>query len=112
MNNELLAICIPVYNNKDKLKENILNIKRAFNHYNFYPTIYISDNCYNDRLRNEIKELLSIYPKIVYSVNQPNVGLDNNVEIVLKKSTAKYSWLLGVDDEINLNISRIMRLRV
>lgn len=106
---DLISICIPVYNNLCYLKQNIKNLYNTFYCNGIEPlNIYISDNCSNDGLYEAMDELKKEYPTIIYNRNDKNLGLDSNIEKVLKMNESKYAWLLGVDDSIFGDILNIL----
>ena len=108
---ELLSICIPVYNNLKSLKRNVELLYELFKYNEILPlNIYISDNASEDGLDKEIANLINLYPTIIYQRNENNIGLDGNIEKVLKMATTKYAWLLGVDDSIKGDIRYIIEI--
>ena len=96
--NKNLSICIPTYNGAEKIKENLNHLLGIVKPYNI--AIYISDNASTDSTEQTIREFQKQYEYIFYSRNIQNLGADRNFEIVLKKSNARYCWLLGNDDLI------------
>lgn len=105
----LISICIPVYNNLYYLQKNLKNLYDTFFNNGIEPlNIYISDNCSDDGLYEAVDELKKEYPTIIYNRNEKNLGLDGNIEKVLKMNESKYAWLLGVDDSIYGDISKIL----
>lgn len=104
----ILGICIPTYNGSQILKENIYNLIEYIREYSI--PIYISDNCSTDDTVSVISELKAVYPHIVYSSNQENLGGDKNFEIVLKLCKEKYAWLMGDDDTICGDIDEIIKI--
>lgn len=94
--NKMLAICIPSYNRASFLKDTLQNLVPQTSP--FAIPIYISDNASTDDTEKVVKDAQLAYPFIFYSRNESNLGLDKNVEIALKMSESRYSWLLGDDD--------------
>jgi abequosyltransferase len=96
--NPLISICIPTYNRELLLREGLVRLISQIRRYSI--PIYISDNASEDNTERMVMKLKVDYEYIFYKKNEINLGLDRNVECVLKMSTTKYSWLLGDDDRI------------
>lgn len=96
--NPLISICIPTFNRELLLKEGMVRLINQIREYSI--PIYISDNASEDNTEDMVMKLRKDYEYIYYKRNEINLGLDRNVECVLKMSTTKYSWLLGDDDRI------------
>ena len=51
------------------------------------------------------------YPNVIqYYRNEVNIGFDRNVDLVVKRATGKFVWILSDDDYIGmeqLNLSKI-----
>lgn len=94
--NKILSICIPTYNRKKYLVENLKGIIPQVKKYNI--PIYISDNASIDGTEIEIKKLQAIYPYIFYQKSEENKGFDKNVLNVIAMSKTEYCWIFGDDD--------------
>jgi len=91
--NELLSICIPTYNRSETLKGCLESIIPQASKY--YIPIYVSDNASEDDTKEIVAALQQTYEGIYYSRNEQNLGADHNIELVLKMSKSKYTWLFG-----------------
>ena len=104
MQQNLLSIAIPTYNRRKKLQQLIESI-----HYNLANSkvakdieLIISDNNSTDStdlMLKDFSELERSY-KFTYHWNIKNLGCDENFGIVIEKSSGKFAWLLGDDDQI------------
>lgn len=93
---DLLSICIPTYNRRDRLREllkklclwNVDNIK-----------IIVVDNASTDGTDKMIKEFAK-YKNLLYFRNDINLGADGNFFRIIEegKKYSKYSLWLGDDD--------------
>jgi len=104
----IMGICIPTYNRASILKDNLINIVKTIGRYQI--PIYISDNCSTDNTKEMVLEMQHQYPNIFYSKNDENYGVDRNIEIAFKLCRQEYAWLLGDDDTINNDISKIIQV--
>ncbi len=104
--NDILSICIPTYNRRDQLKENLENLIPIISKYEI-PVI-ISDNCSTDDTKDVVLKARGKYPYIVYSCNEENIGMDRNFDKVLKLAQTEYAWLLGDDDTIRKDVYPIL----
>jgi abequosyltransferase len=98
MMNTDLAICIPTYNRASILDAALTALIPQARRHNI--PIYISDNASTDMTAQIVAKHALRYPHLYYSKNAINV-FDDNFEIVLKKSSCRYSWLLSDDERIS-----------
>jgi len=96
--NELLSICIPTYNRAEYLNDCLKSLLPQVARYDII--IFVSDNASTDATAQVVENYKKIYPNIVYSRNEKNMGPDFNFTKALRISKTKYSWLLGDDDRI------------
>ena len=98
-----LSICIPTYNRAIYLSEAIKSILSQLTEEMFEKVeVAVSDNCSNDNTQEVIEDLRIKYPKakIVYHVNEVNIGPDKNFLKAVSISSGEYCWLLGSDDKV------------
>lgn len=90
-----LSICIPVYNQVDLVKKNLLSICK-------YPgkdiEIVVSDDCSTEDIKTMIEQLKD--NRIKYYKTKKNLGHDLNILNGLKHCTSKYAFLLRSRDTI------------
>lgn len=92
-----LTIGIPVFNGENTISETLESVIRGC------PSdveILISDNDSNDGTALIVKAFSNKYANIIYCKNDKNLGADVNFDLVVKKSSGEFVWLLGADDEI------------
>lgn len=90
----LVSICIPTYNNTDRLRGCLYSLVPQVKQYSI--PIYVSDNASTD---NTIEMLSSfkkeIYPLLYYRSNEKNLGFDQNIVNAVNMSSTKYVWPMG-----------------
>jgi len=96
MKQDLLSICIPVYNGEGVIRKSLSTIL-ALPLGRRIPII-VSDNCSTDSTVSIVRSFQKTYNNISLLESAANNGLDKNVIKVLLSSKTKYSWLLGDDD--------------
>lgn len=96
MTNKLLSICIPTFN-RSKHLENLLKSLVASNIDCELVEVCVSDNCSTDETKRLINRFSDNFP-IIYSCNEKNVGMSNNILEVVGMAKSKYVWILGDDD--------------
>jgi glycosyltransferase involved in cell wall biosynthesis len=89
----MLTIVIPTYNRSVYLDYLLQKQVPICDKYKI--PIIISNNASNDETRNVIKKWQSVYSLIKSHENPYTVSADENIEIALKLSQSKYTWLLG-----------------
>ena len=63
--------------------------------------VVISDNASQDNLEFIVKKYKELHPNIIqYFRNEINVGFDRNVDLVVRRATGKFVWLISDDDFI------------
>lgn len=108
---ELLSICIPTYNRKQRLRK-LLNKIKKWNTNNI-PVI-VFDNASSDGTENMMRKEFS---NIVYLRNEKNLGHDGNYLRIVEegKKYSEYSLWLGDDDcvtkEFFADIPKILQNR-
>ncbi len=99
VNESVLTIIIPTYNNPIALKRNLILLNQYFKRLNVCIPILISD----DGSKNENKESIELFlsqmnfEKVEYNYH-PNLGIEANELLLIEKVKTKYSMLLGEDD--------------
>jgi len=105
---DVLSICIPTYNRADILRENLFNLIDKVSKYGI--TINVSDNASEDNTKDIVNQAQSIYPYIIYSRNDINIGFDRNCAKVLKMNHAKYAWLMSDNDSVTDDVAELIEL--
>lgn len=100
-----IGICIPTYNRDQILIQSIEKTIEAIG--KFQIPIYISDNNSFDRTQDVVFEIKQKYKHIHYRKNIENLGSDRNIEEVLKYCNQDYCWLMGDDDFVGENFSKL-----
>ena len=96
-----LSICIPTFNRKDYLKENILEIIKQAEENEISVEICISDNDSTDGTGIMISEIdASQFITLKYAKNEKNIGPDLNYLRVVELASRDFCWFLGSDDII------------
>lgn len=100
INGATLTIGIPTYNGSAYIRSTLDSvIKQIPDDLKQRVDILVSDNASTD----EIPEIVKAYQnsqsvRIQYSRNDTNVGYDRNVDMLFKKASGQYVWMLGDDD--------------
>lgn len=97
--NEILSICIPTYNRAKFLDKNLKILIRLCKKYSI--PIYISDNNSTDNTSVVVKKNMKNYEYLFYKCLDKNLGIDLNMDSVIKMSKSKFSWLFSDDDSID-----------
>jgi glycosyltransferase involved in cell wall biosynthesis len=92
-----LTIGIPVFNGENTISETLDSVVQSFP---FDVEILISDNDSTDNTASIVKSFSDKFSNIIYYKNEKNLGPDINFDLVVKKSSGDFVWLLGADDEI------------
>lgn len=88
-----LSIVIPTYNRADFLDYSFeVHIPMAQKH---SIQIFVFDNASTDNTKEVVDKWKKLYPHIVYSCNEKNIGPDANFELALQHPNTDYVWLLG-----------------
>lgn len=97
----LLTIGIPTFNGEAYLTENLNSIVNQVGQYLFDKIeVIISDNASEDNTKKISLDYCNNYKYIKYFENNENVGFDRNLDLIFKRATGDFVWLLGDDDEI------------
>ena len=103
-----LTIGLPVYNGDKTLAETLDSV---FRHLPNDVEVLISDNASSDRTAEIVRSYSEKYPGISYYKNEKNLGPDINFDLVVKRASGEFVWILGDDDEIAENgISCVMNV--
>lgn len=95
-----LTVGIPTYNGSTYIRETLNSvIKQISEDLLARVDILISDNASTD----SIPEIVKTYQdsqavRIQYSRNEVNLGYDRNVDMLFKKASGQFVWILGDDD--------------
>jgi len=91
----LVSIGIPTYNSSDRIRTALTSISEQK-----YPNleIIISDNCSTDNTQEVIQEICKSHPEIKYFRQQTNIGMIQNFDFVLRRSSGKYYMWVSDDD--------------
>ena len=100
-----LSICIPTYNRSEYLRETLNNIMEELRGLPLAERnnidVCISDNQSNDKTKEIVSELITIYPvRITFETNATNLGPDSNFIKAVGLSNSEFVWLLGSDDKV------------
>jgi glycosyltransferase involved in cell wall biosynthesis len=90
----LLTIAIPHYQDFEGLR---LSVKSLAKEKLCGTEILICDNA-TPGFEGIIAELRQLIPRIKIFSNPTNIGFDRNLDLVVRKSSGKFVWLLGCDD--------------
>ena len=97
----LLTIGIPIFNGGNYLAETLDSIVNQIDKYLLNKIeIIISDNASEDNTKKVSLDYCCSYEYIKYFENNENVGFDRNIDLIFKRSSGEFVWLLGDDDEI------------
>lgn len=98
-----LTICIPTYNRKIYLTNQLLFLYKQVSKNNDildFVEFIVSDNASNDGTHEILKELQEKYKFFKYHINTSNLGLIGNVNLLLNLSQTEYVWFISDDDKI------------
>ncbi len=96
--NASLSIALPTYNRAPFLNAALARLIPVIEPYGI--RVFVSDNGSTDDTAAVVARHRITYPLIEYACNAENLGPDGNFEIALRKSPARYVWLLGDTYEI------------
>jgi len=97
-----LTIGIPTYNGGKYIP---LTIESVLNQIMSNPVleskteIVVSDNASEDDVGDIVQRYKKSFPNVIkYYRNKANIGFDRNVDLVVKRATGKFVWILSDDD--------------
>jgi glycosyltransferase involved in cell wall biosynthesis len=93
MEEHLLSICIPTYNNADCLKECLENILPQAQPYSI--PIFVSDNASPDDTIEILSEFQKEYPLLYFRRNSKNLGLNRNTADAMQMASSQYVWIFS-----------------
>jgi len=97
----ILTIGIPIFNGGAYLKETLNSIVNQLDQSLLNRIeIIISDNASEDNTKEVSSDYCRNYKYVKYFENNENVGFDRNLDLIFKRSSGDFVWLLGDDDEI------------
>lgn len=98
-----LAICIPNYNRPDKLYRLLRGLADQITEGKMtdHVEICISDDRSPESPEEVVKEIRHLYSdvRIIYHVNETNMGMDYNFMQSVRIADGEYCWIIGNDDE-------------
>ena len=95
-----LTIGIPTYNGEAYLSECLEGIRAQINSNNINRIeVLISDNASIDKTASIVHNFADKnYLQTIYHRNKSNLGFDRNLDLLFKKASGDFVWLLGDDD--------------
>lgn len=95
-----LTIGIPTYNGEAYIAETLQGLTSQIQKDRIPNVeIIISDNASTDNTESIAKKYITANPRsIVYFKNEQNYGFDKNIDLLFKRATSDFVWLLGDDD--------------
>ncbi|AYL97122.1 glycosyltransferase family 2 protein [Mucilaginibacter celer] len=103
MSSKLLSICIPTYNRKKFLIENLeIIISQLTPELIEQVEICVVDNASTDGTDQYLAGVKEKNPGIAFSykINPKNLGPDQNFKLAMKMGQGKFGWLFGSDDAL------------
>lgn len=94
----ILGICIPAYKRPDQLLASVQSIIRSTGE--LAIPVFISDDSTDDTNITTVERLRALYPHIIHSRNEKNLGIDRNILKSVDICSCRYAWLLGEDDRL------------
>jgi glycosyltransferase involved in cell wall biosynthesis len=94
----ILGICIPTYKRPDQLMASVQSIIRSIGEVSI--PVFISDDSTDDTNVATVERLRALYPHIIHSRNEKNLGIDRNILKSVDICSRRYAWLLGEDDRL------------
>jgi glycosyltransferase involved in cell wall biosynthesis len=95
----LLTIGIPTYNGEPTLRQTLDSVVAQVDAGQRAVEVFISDNGSTDNTADIIAGYAAQGPDLIrHSRNERNVGFDGNVDVLFKRSSGRFVWLLGDDD--------------
>jgi len=92
-----LSICIPTHNRARFIGETLQSIVSQAND---RVEIVVSDNASEDNTEEIVRSYQKIFPRLVYSRNETNIGADKNYLRSIELGKGDYCWFMGSDDII------------
>jgi len=103
----ILGICIPTYKRPDHLLACVQSIIRSAGE--LAIPLFISDDSTDDTNVAIVEQLRAIYPHIIHSHNERNLGIDCNILKSVDICSCRYAWILGEDDRLLPNAISYVR---
>ncbi len=97
-NGELVSICIPAYKQGSYIKETVLS---CLNQTYSNIEVVVVDDCSKDQTESILLAIAKVDPRLRYSVNDHNVGLQANWNLVLAQAKGSYIKVVCGDDLID-----------
>lgn len=92
----VLSVCIPTFNRLGYLKEALATLLPQAELYDV--EVCVSDNHSIDGTQQFLSELAAVYPRLRYTVNPVNIGLDKNMLMAISMGKGRYIYPIGDDD--------------
>lgn len=104
---QLITIALPVYNGAKCIGSSLQSIEDALSllsHTNRNKIeIIVSDNKSTDKTKEVVEKFTNKLINLTYFCNEKNVGYDGNIDLLVKRSHAKYIWFLGCGEKVKKN---------
>jgi abequosyltransferase len=94
----ILGICIPTYKRPDQLTACVQSVIRSAGE--LAIPVFISDDSTDDTNVATIERIRALYPHVIHSRNEKNLGIDLNIIKSVDICSCRYAWLLGEDDRL------------
>lgn len=98
-----LTIAIPTYNRSSLLAENLHNLLLQIGTLDEAVDIVVSDNASSDDTGSIVEALIAEGAPISYYRNAINLGMDENADLSIQRSSGQFVLLLGDDDMLEPN---------
>lgn len=107
----LLDVCIPTFNRAHHLDSLLTSLSAAieFGDLGNVVRIIVSDNSSLDDTRQILSKWRRRQPNWDLSSRDHNIGMMKNFDYLISTSSARFTWLLGDDDEL-LSIDSFLKL--
>jgi len=101
INNELISICIPVYNGEKYIEETLNSI---INQTYQNIEIIVSDNASTDNTYSIVKQFMDKDSRVKYYRNETNLGYSGNLNKLIDLANSEYIAIYHADDIYANNI--------
>lgn len=107
----LLDVCIPTFNRAHHLDSLLTSLAAAieFGDLSNVVRVRVSDNSSLDDTRQILSKWRSKEPNWDLSSRDHNIGMIRNFDYLISTSSARFTWLLGDDDEL-LSVDSLLHL--
>lgn len=98
----LLSICMPTYNRADKAYDQLKFFLEETRDMDDIEII-VANNASQDNTEERLLSLKN-FKAFSYIKNSDNIGLIRNINVLVKRASGKYIWIIGDDDRFPLGI--------